>query len=92
MIQPKDAERLKEKLKRDVDHGSRMYENLYNDILEYLTSKCPDMKTHEVKEFSGFIVNRVNILVADVIWERDKMWQNYLTKNKTIRERKNDQT
>lgn len=44
------------------------------DINRYLNSKLVGVPPHEAQEISAYISNRVNILVVDMIRERDDGW------------------
>ena len=72
-----NAEKLKEITDR-VKH-ERSYQGIgeryYNDILEYLSSKWPDLPKHEVQETAAYATNRMTIAMSDTIAETNRQWQ-----------------
>ena len=59
---------------------SYKYTDYAKDVETYLKSKAPDLPEHVIMEIGDYIAHKTSVLVADVIWERDREWRRQLKK------------
>lgn len=59
-----------------------MYERYLIDITKYLQEKFPDEDSAKTLEAAGYISNRTQAVLQDLLIERDKMWDRHVQEMK----------
>lgn len=64
------------------DSGPGTYERYLIDITKYLGEKFPDEDSAKTLEAAGYISNRTQAVLQDLLIERDKMWDRHVQEMK----------
>ena len=64
-----------------------IYERHMSDISEYLQAKFPQIGKDELMEAAGYISNRTFAVIADILAERDREWNNEIDRMRAAYER-----
>ena len=72
-----DSDKMKEIIDRAKHKNSYhgIYEEYHDDILEYLSSRFPNLPKHEVMETAVYATNRMLIAMSDTIAENNRQWE-----------------
>lgn len=77
------SEKIKRIRKEVLDaSGPGMYERYLIDITKYLQEKFPDEDSAKTLEAAGYISNRTQAVLQDLLIERDKMWDRHVQEMK----------
>lgn len=78
-----ESEKIKRIRKEVLDaSGPGMYERYLIDITKYLQEKFPDEDSAKTLEAAGYISNRTQVVLQDLLIERDKMWDRHVQEMK----------
>lgn len=78
-----ESEKIKRIRKEILDaSGPGTYERYLIDITKYLQEKFPDEDSAKTLEAAGYISNRTQAVLQDMLIERDKMWDRHVQEMK----------